>query len=37
VKDNGIGIATPDLERIFEMFVQLEPAGAQAASGLGLG
>jgi signal transduction histidine kinase/CheY-like chemotaxis protein len=37
VKDNGAGIAAADQDRIFGMFVQVEPAGAHSASGLGLG
>jgi len=37
VKDNGVGIAASDQDRVFDMFVQLAPPGAIAASGLGLG
>jgi signal transduction histidine kinase/CheY-like chemotaxis protein len=37
VRDNGIGIAPAHLERIFEMFVQLDSSKTQAAAGLGLG
>ncbi len=37
VKDNGIGLAAQDRERIFDMFVQLDPSRAQAAGGLGVG
>jgi CheY-like chemotaxis protein len=37
VRDNGIGIAPEHLDRIFEMFVQLDSSKTQAAAGLGLG
>lgn len=37
VRDSGVGIAREDLGRIFEMFVQLDSSGSQAAAGLGLG
>jgi signal transduction histidine kinase/ActR/RegA family two-component response regulator len=37
VRDSGIGIATADLESIFETFVQLDSSRSQAAAGLGLG
>ena len=37
VRDNGIGIAPAHLDRIFEMFVQLDSSKTQAAAGLGLG
>ena len=37
VRDNGIGIPSTDLGRIFEMFVQLDASRTQAAAGLGLG
>jgi len=36
VRDNGVGIAPTDLERIFDMFVQLD-SGPSAAAGLGVG
>jgi CheY-like chemotaxis protein len=36
VIDNGIGIATTDLERIFEPFIQAEGDGAKEGTGLGL-
>jgi len=37
VQDNGVGIATPDLESIFEMFVQLDAGKSGSGEGLGLG
>ena len=37
VRDNGIGIASADLGRIFDTFVQLDASKTQAAAGLGLG
>jgi signal transduction histidine kinase len=37
VRDNGIGIATENLERIFDPFVQSHPPLAHPSSGLGLG
>jgi len=37
VRDSGVGIARDDLERIFEMFVQLDSGPAQPGAGLGLG
>jgi signal transduction histidine kinase/CheY-like chemotaxis protein len=37
VRDNGIGIPSGDLGRIFDMFVQLDASKTQAAAGLGLG
>jgi len=37
VRDNGIGIASADLSRIFDTFVQLDASKTQAAAGLGLG
>jgi signal transduction histidine kinase/ActR/RegA family two-component response regulator len=37
VRDNGIGIPSAELGRIFEMFVQLDASKTQAAAGLGLG
>src|SRR6201999_2759536 len=37
VRDNGIGIPSADLARIFDMFVQLDASKTQAAAGLGLG
>lgn len=37
VRDNGIGIPTGELGRIFELFVQLDASKTQAAAGLGLG
>jgi len=37
VRDNGIGIATDGLSRIFEMFVREGRGGAQAQGGLGIG
>lgn len=36
VRDNGVGIASTDLERIFEMFVQLDSSPSSTA-GLGVG
>ena len=37
VADDGIGVEPGDLERIFDMFVQLDSSRSQAAGGLGLG
>jgi CheY-like chemotaxis protein len=37
VRDNGIGIPSAELNRIFDMFVQLDASKTQAAAGLGLG
>ena len=37
VKDNGVGFEPADAERMFEMFVQLDPGRQQGAGGLGLG
>jgi signal transduction histidine kinase len=37
VRDSGVGIAREDLERIFEMFVQLDSGATQPGAGLGLG
>jgi len=37
IRDNGIGIPSAELGRIFEMFVQLDASKTQAAAGLGLG
>ena len=37
VRDNGIGIPSAELGRIFDMFVQLDASKTQAAAGLGLG
>lgn len=37
VKDDGVGIAPEGLASIFELFVQLDPAGTRAAGGLGIG
>lgn len=37
IKDNGIGIATNDLQNIFEPFRQLHPGAGQDQAGLGLG
>ena len=37
IRDNGIGIPSTDLDRIFEMFVQLDASKTQATAGLGLG
>ena len=37
VRDNGVGIAAKDLERIFEPFTQTDSARGQSGGGLGLG
>lgn len=37
VEDNGQGLASTDLERVFEMFTQLPAAPDQLVSGLGVG
>ncbi len=37
VKDPGIGIPGEDLERVFDMFTQVEPAPGKTRSGLGIG
>ena len=37
VRDNGIGIPAEMLERIFELFTQVERAITQAEGGLGIG
>jgi CheY-like chemotaxis protein len=37
VSDTGIGIPAQDLERIFELFVQVEQSGMHGNSGLGIG
>jgi len=37
VRDSGIGIPPDDLRRVFDMFVQLDPANPRSQGGLGLG
>ncbi|MEX2157745.1 MAG: ATP-binding protein [Gemmatimonadales bacterium] len=37
VRDTGIGIAAGMLSRVFEMFVQADPAGDRSRQGLGIG
>jgi len=37
LRDNGIGIATDQLPRIFEMFVQIDTSLERSVSGLGIG
>ncbi|MGO4474966.1 ATP-binding protein [Massilia sp. 2TAF26] len=37
VRDNGIGIPSPALDTVFDMFSQLEPALERAKGGLGIG
>ena len=37
VHDNGIGIPPPALERVFEMFAQVQPGDARSEGGLGIG
>ena len=36
VRDNGIGIAAEDLEKVFDLFVQLHPGGNYIGAGAGL-
>jgi PAS domain S-box-containing protein len=37
VKDDGVGIAPEAIGSIFDLFVQLDPAGTRAVGGLGIG
>ncbi|HVY07467.1 MAG TPA: response regulator [Burkholderiales bacterium] len=37
VRDNGVGIPEPMLERIFDLFTQVEGGGAGSVGGLGIG
>ena len=37
VIDNGIGLAVPDLPKVFEMFTQISPTRDRANPGLGIG
>jgi signal transduction histidine kinase len=37
VQDTGLGIPTPKLEAIFEMFAQIDPGVARSQGGLGIG
>ena len=37
VRDNGLGISADMLERIFDLFTQLEPGDERASGGLGIG
>jgi CheY-like chemotaxis protein len=37
IRDSGIGIPPDDLRRVFDMFVQLDPANPRSQGGLGLG
>jgi CheY-like chemotaxis protein len=37
ITDTGVGIPTGSLERMFELFVQEQPAGQRGNSGLGIG
>ncbi|MBV9891204.1 MAG: PAS domain S-box protein, partial [Rhizobacter sp.] len=37
VRDNGIGIAAEDLDRVFEMFLQVDESFERAHGGLGVG
>jgi PAS domain S-box-containing protein len=37
VRDDGIGIAAEHLQRLFQMFSQVESAGSRAQGGLGIG
>jgi PAS domain S-box-containing protein len=37
VSDNGVGIPAPMLERVFDMFVQIDSARDQVQGGLGIG
>jgi len=37
VRDTGIGIPTHALERVFEMFSQVQPGDVRSQGGLGIG
>jgi two-component system, chemotaxis family, CheB/CheR fusion protein len=37
VRDNGVGLVPEDLERIFDLFIQVNPSFARTAGGLGIG
>jgi PAS domain S-box-containing protein len=37
IRDSGIGIPPADVRRVFDMFVQLDPANPRSQGGLGLG
>ena len=37
VRDNGIGIAAADLQRVFQLFTQVDSSLGRAAGGLGIG
>lgn len=37
VRDTGVGIPADQLQRIFDMFVQVDPGGRRASGGLGIG
>lgn len=37
VRDTGIGIAATEIDRVFDMFAQLEPNSTRSRSGLGIG
>ncbi len=37
ITDQGLGIAAPDIERLFKRFSRLEPPGSRSQTGVGLG
>ena len=37
VRDHGVGLAPADLDRVFQLFVQIDPGRARGKGGLGIG